>query len=271
MTYPIWIKNSGTNKQPPPDAPIYYILAGNGIFISKKMKFWRAVVPVERISILEPETSGLELFLPPIPKNLTVSIVRFLAWIHKKHKTEAMVTVHYNNIEKNYRLYAPKQEVSLGHVRYITPENKTNESLVGTFHSHGSGSAFHSHIDQRDEKEFDGIHGVLGGFPYFGDFQEFELTLQAVVNGTRFPMNPEEFLQGIKKFEENTDDKPFRYSYYRNPVFTLDDELELLPDHYVPQNDWLNNLSVMPYWWQFFDRTKPEARDNKPDIGKKKL
>lgn len=247
--YPIWIKD-GKNKEPQ-DFPVYYILAQNGFFISKRMPFWRAVVPVETISILEPENPSVELFLPPIPEPLTRDIVRFFAWVYGRYYTEAMITLHYNDEKRGYRIYVPKQKVSGNHIDYDTPENMPDEVLIGTLHSHCDMSAFHSEVDRHDEKSFDGIHGVFGGFSTFEGKQDFELSLQAVVNGSSFPLKQEKCMLGIKRATGGTEDKKTKspwFLFYKNQrnrqMFTLLGESRLLPKTYAPPKEWEENLTV---------------------------
>lgn len=240
--FPVWIKGGQAEK---PAGPIYYILAQNGFFISKKMKFWKAIVPVENISILEPETPSIELFLPPIPEAMTHEIATFLAWVYQTHGTEAIITLHYNDREQKYRAYAPKQEVAYGHVSYSTPESLPGEALIGTFHSHCNMSAFHSNTDQHDEGAFDGLHGVFGGFSRFNNSQNFELSLQIVVNGARFPLKPEEHMLGLKKNEENRDEKPSWYRPWQaSEQFMLAGESVLWSKYYTPPEEWMGNLTI---------------------------
>lgn len=264
--FPIWIKN-GKNKRPE-NSPIYYILAKNGFLISKKTKFWNAIVPVDNISILEPETPSIELLIPQIPKELTFDIVRFFVWVYRKHGTEAALTLHYNEESRSYRIYAPKQEVSCGHVDYKMPENLPGEVLIGTFHSHCRMSAFHSSIDRHDESAVDGIHGVIGRLSSFLETNDFEFSLKAVVGGTSFLLNPEEMMRGLlnasnaDKIENTKYAKIF--SFEKKPRFSLYDESVLLPKTYAPPEEWEKNILVKSWLRDLFER-KNDTNKNQND------
>ena len=270
--YPIWIRDG---QNPKPDADIYYELAANGLFLPKQMPFWTATVQVDRISVLEEETPSLNLRLPTIPKEIVTEMARFFAWVYKKHGTEAMVLVWFSDREKKYRISAPTQQVSASSLRYEIPNRLSGEYLVGTFHSHGNLSAFHSGTDQCDEKSLDGIHGTFGNFGGLINGDKFSLSLQAAVNGTRFPLEPVKWLEGIKeaneiktldsirsdpKDAEKKDDKPklplktprfFNADWTSRQTRYVLEGNPLLPDDYMPLPEWVQNVKTEDRW-RFF-------------------
>lgn len=197
--YPIWIKD-GKNERP--KTRIYYELAANGLYLHKETPFWNATVPVKQISILEKETATIELLLPPIPVPLTRQLAHFFAWAYDIHGTEAMALLWWKEKTQTYTLIAPPQEASVGSVYYEIPTPPPGLRLMGSFHSHNSMREFHSGTDQCDEKSFDGIHGTFGRFSSsYKKNNAFGLSVQAVVNGTRFPLEPVQWLMGLEKFE----------------------------------------------------------------------
>lgn len=202
----IWIKDGRT--QPPSDNG-YYILAANGTFLRKVNPYWEAVVPVDRISVLENESQNLTLFLPQIPVELTQDIIRFFAWVYKTHGTEAMLLLWIHEKDRTYRLSAPvRQIVSSARIHtYEIPTRMPGERLIGTFHSHGAMGAFHSGTDCSDELSINGIHGTIGCLSLGKDAIGYNVSLEASVNGTRFSLEPEAWLVGLSREQEEARDE----------------------------------------------------------------
>ena len=258
--YPIWI-NDG--KNPAPTSRVYYALAANGIFIQKQMPFWKALVPVQSISTLEELQPQLELYLPPIPETITRQIAEFFAWVWKNYCTESMVVLWWSPTTKTYRVTAPVQRVSQGHINYDMPDKEGEEVLIGTFHSHGDMSAFHSSTDKCDEASIDGIHGTFGNFSGFFRPEEFSLSLQAAINGERFVLDPLYWLEGVEKDRPDyplskkstkKDAWPLGFaSIWRPNTFKLksgNNPGSFLPDpSYVPPAGWADKISVEKWYW----------------------
>ncbi len=251
--YPIWIHD---RKNPKPDADTFYELSANGFFLHKKTLFWNAVVPVDKISILEDQEPKFEFLLPPVPKDLVLAMIRFFAWYTKKHSSESLVLLwRYNDL---YSLSVPKQDVSAGHVDYDLRESSPGLGavLIGTFHSHGYGSAYHSPIDHQDEQNFDGIHGTFGSFT--ADNKNcFSLSLEACINNKRFVLEPDKFLEGIspnkKAVESKIKENEKEESSYWKRWINLEDQkmyrlsepgMLVLPPDYKPNPEWKKNVIV---------------------------
>mgnify|MGYP001589297538 CR=1 FL=1 len=257
--YPVWL-NDG--KEPKPEKKVFYEIAANGTFIHKENPFWKAVVPVKQISILEESSPSFETSLPPISAEITAKIARFFAWIAQTQNTESMVLLWWNEIDNSYAVTAPPQQVEYGGINY-NYQNNPGCRLIGTIHSHGRIPANHSTTDHADEEFFDGIHGTFGDF--VGNKNEFEISLQASINNSRFWLNPLDYFEGIKvvdrygaigisrnKTDINTDKSPavldisnrdlFSRNRWRNPFprFFALKEIELLIDkNYQPPQEWL--------------------------------
>lgn len=189
--FPVWFNDGSIPK---PDKKTFYEIASNGIFIHKENPFWKAIVPVERLSILEEGRPALEVFLPPIPAEITQTIARFFAWVSRTMNTEAMVLLWWNTEQNTYSISVPDQVVESDGIQYKNHSNPGCQ-LIGSVHSHGTYPAGHSGIDHRDEKFFDGIHGTFGRF---SSREEFEISLQASINNSRFFLNPTDLFEGIK-------------------------------------------------------------------------
>lgn len=238
--YPIFIKHQG--ETPPTENGNCFILARNGCFVRKKMRYWEATVPVPEISTLEPQTPTLTPLFPIIPKKILLEILRLFAWIYHTHGTEAVVLLWINTTTNKYRISVPPQRVSAGRATYDIPRRNPEELLIGTFHSHGSGSAFHSSTDVCDEKSIDGIHGTFGRLGKTGRSRNFELSVQVAINGTRFPLNPEEWIRGIVKVPSKIRVPDPNHTFY------LNNQENMLPRSYTPPQEWLEQITPEKSW-----------------------
>ncbi len=283
--YPVWIHDK---KTPRPDGPIVYEISANGAFLHKETPFWKAVVPVRRISILEEQRPQFEFLLPSIPRRISKTVARFFAWITREHNTEALALLWWSEQGRgDYSVTVPPQQVAFGRIEYDIPQ-RNGFRLIGTLHSHGSMSAFHSAVDRYDEINFDGIHGTLGDFSSFTDSNKFSLSLQASINETRFGLEPWIWVAGIDKIEPEKKSSPTKQSGADKKVYDiiprppartrsnieeyrLSDGEELLPRSYKPPPKWLENIKFTRFWG--FDKGKPEPnypktlpwdRSNKP-------
>jgi len=210
---PIWLKDDIT---PQPQTPFYYTIAQNGIFMCKENPFWRAVVPLNGISTLKPESPQFTFFLPKLPKQLVSIVVRFFASLSQKHNVEAIILLLWNAETHKYTLLTPHQIVSSGNIaQYNIPRLLHPLYLIGTFHSHSKYPAFHSKTDRRDEGSMDGIHGTFGSFK--GSRNAFTISIQAVINNTRFDCDPTEFFEGISPLSH----KKSRYTLLDPRSYTI--------------------------------------------------
>lgn len=253
--FPIWIHERGTKK---PDKMPFYEISADGVFLHKETPFWKAIVPVEHISILEKQEPQFESLLPPIPKTIVKQVARFFAWITNRYYTEALVLLWWNENNSSYEITVPSQDVSPQSLRYqISDERNNGTHLIGTFHSHHSMSAFHSGVDIHDEINFDGIHGTFGSFTNSSwlDPNSFSLSLQSSINGFRFTMNPLEWLQGIAQFDSGRKNQSgiLQLEIRNLPKYSLTDNGVLLPVGYQPPVEWLQNVKIMPPPLSFLD------------------
>jgi hypothetical protein len=175
----------------PPDDDHYFIVGGNGIFLRKRNGFVDAIVPVPAIDGLEDVKAGATLLLPRITSTVFAKAVLFFHEVYKRQKTESAVLLHYSE-KHGYAITVPEQDATGGNVEFPPTERLPGYRCVGTMHSHGSMSAFHSSTDIKDEAAQDGVHitiGKLDRFPFFAVDGEY------VVNGTRFPLSHEHIVR----------------------------------------------------------------------------
>ncbi|MEK7654010.1 MAG: Mov34/MPN/PAD-1 family protein [Patescibacteria group bacterium] len=270
--YPVWI-NDGKNPKPPDE--IFYEIAANGIFLHKQMPFWKAVVPVDRISTLEEGAPDFESYLPPFPKGLVLKAARFFAWICREHDSEAIVLIYQNETDKRFFMMAPKQTVSPAKIDYEFPKLDLGPGwvMVGTMHSHGKLSAFHSGTDLHDEASLNGIHVTFGSFPRWNRTGPISVSVEAAVNGYRFPLRVEDVMRGLKREgaeprtfgEAITREAPMREgsawgrSDSSDRMFTLEGEEELLPVDYSPPPTWLVQVTTRSFFSRVVTREVKDA------------
>jgi len=187
----------------PPDEPIYYLLARDGLYLVKQNRFFRSVTPVSRrdaagvheigvdlpqveTTSLLPQGEELVAMFPPIPCEILDQAVTLFAGIARRHDTEAVALLYYDLPTERYRLIVPRQQVTDMHARYEVGPTPAGLQRVGTLHSHVWDVAFHSDTDLVDEHADDGLHIVIG---LRGARRS--ITCALVVDGRRCSLAPE--------------------------------------------------------------------------------
>lgn len=201
---PVYVFEKGVKL---PSEGTFYVVAKNGLFLHKDTGTIKATVKVEGVSFLEEMKQGARLRLPKISQELIVRTLLFFRAVYREHKSEAEVQIHYNSDSGEYKIHCPIQEVSGGGVDYDSSDRFDGFQLVGTIHSHCNFGAFHSGIDDGDEKHFDGLHITIGHL----DQPYFTISCSMTVNGQRFNFKPEDVIIGI----EEVDWKPKSTVSYR--------------------------------------------------------
>lgn len=210
-----------------PNDKILYIITKKGTFLRKDLGTIRSCTKVDSISFLKEIEPYAELKVPQMPGSiLSVGFV-FLKWVYNTHKSEGGLLIYYNSTTKEYRIYAPTQEVSCGGVSWDNQKELIPKGFIrlGTIHSHANMSAFHSGTDINDEKSFDGLHIT------FGNLGKTRPTLVAsvVANGNRFPVKKENIrryldIDVIEDVADEKDDTEISQSpIYENYQAWLDD------------------------------------------------
>ena len=185
-------------KQPPPTDDVYYIVCKEGVYLKKKIGIMESVTPVTNISILNSMEKVAKIHIPPIPKEITITIINFLKEVYEKFSSEGMVLLFYDQDKKEHIPYIPKQEVSGASVDYDKAIVMEGCQMIGTIHSHANFSAFHSGVDDADEAHFDGLHITIGNVKD----ETPSISASIVSNATRFKIDPLEYMLGIKKIKE---------------------------------------------------------------------
>lgn len=180
----------------PQDTGIAYVVGRNGAFIVKENAIFRATVPVTTLPMLEnvPDANQVEYRLPPLPIHLVHQVVRFFRQVHVEYGTEAILFIRFDPETGAFDFLAPEQWVTPSHCDYDTPNTENPQHLlVGSIHSHGNMSAFHSPTDVEQEAPWDGIHATFGNIRN----KAIDIVTSLVVNGTRHKLDPEDVFDGL--------------------------------------------------------------------------
>jgi len=182
--FPVYLKEEGFEE---PDDPIYYLVTRDGLFQVKRNLFFHARTKVAGVNWLRPEQEAARLTLPPIPAAILAEMVAFFREVFRVHRAEAVVLLYFNQEEERYELKIPKQQVAGGHCRYEIGPTPPRWVRVGTIHSHAAADAFHSELDDEDERHDDGLHMTIGNLD-----GEASVVCSLVMDGRRFSLKPSE-------------------------------------------------------------------------------
>lgn len=191
---PIYFLKDGVEL---PEEGTYYIVARNGIFLRKDTGLVQATVRVDRIAFLQEVTTTAKMRLPKLSAEELVRVLLFFRRVYQRHQSEAVILLHYSATTREYLLHCPDQRVSAASVAYAANQRFPGYQLVGTIHSHASMDAFHSGVDDHDERHFDGLHITIGRV----DQPYFTISCSIVVNNQRFHLEPQETIEGIQAVE----------------------------------------------------------------------
>lgn len=224
--FPVFVLEDGVVL---PETGTYYIVARDGVWLRKETGLFTATIKVPGIGALGKVIPRAEVHLPKIPPEVMLQTLWFFRRVHRRLKTEAIVLLHYNLETGAYTLVCPEQDVSLGSIhRYDLTERVPGYRLVGSIHSHGSMTGFHSGTDRTDEATFDGLHITIGRL----DQPFFHLSCTIAINDNRFPVRPADVIEGIVEaaWKEQTSYAAFKG--YRPPrrgmLAALLDPLDLM-------------------------------------------
>jgi hypothetical protein len=205
LTTPIYHKTDEA-MEPPADDPVCHVLAGNGLFIRRKHRFFTSCVksrdwPGE----LAPQKQYLKLHCPKLPQAAMEWIVGFFSRIADLHESEAAAILLWNPRLERVSFKIPDQIATVNEgwngyryasdVRYKTPQLDPDVCFFGTIHSHVDGAAYSSHIDRNDESYLTGLHVVVGRI----DQEPPEVHCEYVVDGVRFRVDTRTVIEGYER------------------------------------------------------------------------
>ena len=190
----------------PPEAPTYFVLAQNGLFLVRRSTLFAACVPAEGgVPGLQEHEASLSLNLPRLPQKLLERAVGFFREVYERWRGEALLMIFYappqGERSARFQLVAPPQLLrgyldrgrfrAYLHLEYGACDRPGPEYVkLGTIHSHGEVGPAHSAVDAHDELYEAGLHITAG---YVSSARpEFEAAF--VVGRTRFSLSAESIL-----------------------------------------------------------------------------
>jgi hypothetical protein len=215
--FPIYLNEPGFQ---PPDKGMYYLIAGNGIFLHKDTAIGSVLVQVNDIAGLVEAKNDFQLTLPRIPGLVVGQALTFFRKVFEDLQSEAYLHLFFSRKSGQFRLWCPGQKVSRGGVEYdgcdqMSYEERTGRKpgepcgeavwqLIGSVHSHCDLPAFHSSTDIVDEATFHGIHVTLGNV----DTPHFSMAMSVAMNQHRLLLEPENCCLGIERVKHSTPTSP---------------------------------------------------------------
>lgn len=178
--FPVYLKEPGFD---PPREPIYYLVTREGLFQVKESAAFRSAVRVRGLSWLEGQREEVTMTLPLVPGELLARAIGLFREVYRRHRSEAIVLLQYDPAAGRYTLAVPEQNVAGGHLEYAIGPTPAGLVRVGTIHSHADADAFHSELDDWDERHDDGLHVTVGNLD-----GPLTLACSVVVDGRRFPL-----------------------------------------------------------------------------------
>ena len=157
---PFYLKDASYSE---PSEPLYYLLAGDGLYVSRRNRFFTTQLRVQGLPGLQSHAEKVQLHLPAkLPEHLLTQAVAFFRTVFERFDSEAILLLYYAADEERYELVAPKQEVTPLTCHYDIEATPSGWLRVGSLHSHGALQAGHSDVDARDERHEDGLHFTIG-------------------------------------------------------------------------------------------------------------
>lgn len=202
--FPVYVKDEAF-VPPAGDVP-YYVLAADGLYLTRRTALFTASVPASGVAGLCPHGATLELHVPVIPRRLVEEAVAFFREVWRRHGGEAILFMFYDPERQRFAFTAPPQRLprSAGYGRWYgslrldyedTPAPDASFVRLGTFHSHGWASPHHSLTDVHDEEHDTGLHLTAG----YVNSDRPEFAAAFVVSGTRFTLPPSRVLGGFRQ------------------------------------------------------------------------
>lgn len=243
-TYPIYLYEEGVEL---PEKGRYYLVTKTGIYFHKDTKAGNALVPVKGIPWLEEPDMQFRLKLPKVPGRIIGQALTFFRKVFSKYHAEAYVTLLFSSKLQQYRLWCPKQKVSMSSVNYDRTDQPSFEDrtandwqMVGTIHSHCDFSAYHSGTDEFDESTFDGVHITLGHV----NKVQFSMASSIAINEVREKLEPEQCCAGVVRVSNKAGNSS-KYMSWNNDAFYFDLELSeedaqgLVSDTEIIESEWM--------------------------------
>ncbi len=126
--FPIYLNEPGFQ---PPEKGMYYLIAGNGIFLHKDTAIGSVLVQVNDIAGLVEAKNDFQLTLPRIPGLVIGQALTFFRKVFEDLQSEAYLHLFFSRKFGQFRLWCPRQEVSRGGVECDSCDQMSYEERTG--------------------------------------------------------------------------------------------------------------------------------------------
>lgn len=144
--------------QPTPGKLYEYVIAGNGVYVRSARKELKVQIPV---AVADKSIRGLGTadLIVRLPVRVGAGLLPYMITAFRQSLPDEKLC--YLKHDRYWSILTPNQEASPGHCAPLDPYNPDAQDAVIEIHSHGTGRAFFSKTDDRDETGFK-IYAVMG-------------------------------------------------------------------------------------------------------------
>jgi len=178
-------------------AAFAYVLDAEGWKLYKRNGVSTAVISVDSVAGLATLRQEINLTAQKLPLDLIRKVTAWFKVVYQKYQSEAVGYLYYQAAMGEWQFVPPTQTATGASAKYEEAPRLEGWQVVGTIHSHGSMSAFHSGVDDRDEKFFDGVHVTIGRVDSVPEY-----SCSIVVQGKREIVDPSVLVDGMAPAEE---------------------------------------------------------------------
>lgn len=174
------------------EEPFAYILDATGWKIYKRNGVSTAVISVDSVQGLPALEQKVDFRAKKLPLELIRKVTAWFKAVYRKYQSEAVGYLLYQPTTGEWQFIPPTQTATGASASYEAAPKKEGWQVVGTIHSHGDMSAFHSVVDDSDEKFFDGVHITVGRVDSVPEY-----SCSIVVQGKREVVDPATIIDGM--------------------------------------------------------------------------
>jgi hypothetical protein len=202
---PVYLKTDPA--MPRPTDPEFFWVTRSGTYLCRNHPFFVSdTLATRRPNALADHRAFCRVNYPKLGVSALEYIVGFFDRVFDLHRSEAIVLLFWDLVNKRYRICGPDQKAKVWESQdgIRTPLDVTygvpgplprNHLLVGDIHSHGNHSAYSSYTDRSDEIYRDGIHVVVGDIT----MEPPDFHLEMAIDGYRFEMEFGQFFCGYAR------------------------------------------------------------------------
>ncbi len=169
-----------------------YVLDGAGWKLFKRNGVTIALIPVQTVQGLVALEQDIKFTAKKLPLEMVRQVTAWFKQVYQKFHSEAVGDLYYQRSSGQWDFVPPVQTATGASASYEAAPKREGWQVVGTIHSHGSMSAFHSGVDDKDETFFDGVHITVGKVDSVPEY-----SCSIVVQGVREKLDPAIVIDGM--------------------------------------------------------------------------